>query len=211
MKGFQKQSGRRIALSFQKIFDHDAADLDKDLYGALGLTEDADDGEIKKVYRKLSIKYHPDKNPDAESREKFASVRDAYEILSDPDKKILYDTGGMEAVKKADKGQVERTDDFNSEWKVTLEDLYLGNQKQASVQRRMVCRGCHIKPDAPQCRGCGRCPNEVKVVNVQMGPFVTQQQQEVPSKQKCKQTEATVEMMVEKGMFDGDSLTFPRM
>merc|ERR1712187_939817 len=43
------------------------------------------------------------------------------------------------------------------------------------------------------------------------GPFMTQQQQEVPSKQKCKQTDANVEMTIEKGMFDGDTLTFPRM
>merc|ERR1712048_681036 len=211
MKGYQQRGGGRISLSFNKVFDHDAADLDKDLYGALGLADDADDAEIKKVYRKLSIKYHPDKNPDAESREKFNAIRDAYEILSDPDKKILYDTGGMEAVKKADKGQVERTDDFNSEWDITLDELYMGGQKQGSVQRRMVCRGCHVKPNAPQCKGCGRCPNEVKVVNVQMGPFMTQQQQEVPSKQKCKQVDATIDMTIEKGMHEGDTLTFPRM
>merc|ERR1712151_981886 len=141
----------------------------------------------------------------------FASVRDAYEILSDPDKKILYDTGGMEAVKKADKGQIEKTEDFNAELTITLDELYMGGQKQGSVQRKTVCRGCHVKPNAPQCKGCGRCPNEVKVVNVQMGPFMTQQQQEVPSKQKCKQVDATIDMTIEKGMLDGDTLTFPRM
>merc|ERR1719343_602245 len=73
----------------------------------IGLSDDADEGEIKKVYRKLSVKYHPDKNPDEESRKKFNEVRDAYEILNDPDKKILYDIGGMEAVKKHEKGEVE--------------------------------------------------------------------------------------------------------
>merc|ERR1711988_1098451 len=124
---------------------------DKDLYGALGLPDDADEAQIKKVYRKLSIKYHPDKNPDAESRAKFAEIRDAYEILNDPDKKILYDTGGMEAVKKADKGQVEKTDDFQSSLDISLKELYLGGEKLGQVKRRVVCRGCALKPDAPQC------------------------------------------------------------
>merc|ERR1711924_186753 len=71
-------------------------------------------------YRKLSIKYHPDKNPDEASRAKFAEVRDADEILSDPDKRILFDTGGMEAVKKGEKGDVQKTDDVNSEINVNL-------------------------------------------------------------------------------------------
>ena len=44
-------------------------------------------------------------------RRRFAEVRDAYEILNDPDKKILYDTGGMEAVKKAEKGEIEKGED----------------------------------------------------------------------------------------------------
>merc|ERR1711988_193323 len=99
---------------------------DKDLYGALGLPDDADEAQIKKVYRKLSIKYHPDKNPDAESKAKFAEIRDAYEVLNDPDKKILYDTGGMAAVRKGDKGQIEKTEDHNSDVSVKLDDLYLG-------------------------------------------------------------------------------------
>lgn len=211
MKGYSLTDRQRLTLTFIKIFDHEAADLEKDLYGALGLDSDADDAEIKKVYRKLSIKYHPDKNPDEASRLKFNEVRDAYEILNDPDKKILYDTGGMEAVKKGEKGDVQKTDDVNSELSVNLVDLYSSNSLKASVQRRVVCRGCHLKPNDPKCRSCNRCPNEIKVVNVQMGPFVTQQQQEVPSKQKCKHEDAVLDVHIEKGMRDGESLTFPRM
>jgi DnaJ-class molecular chaperone len=143
---------------------------------------------------------------------KFAEVRDSYEILNDPDKKILYDTGGMEAVKKGEKGEAQKTDDVNSEMAVNLVDLYTGNSDyKATLQRRIVCRGCQKNPSSPKCSGCGRCPNEIKVVNVQMGPFVTQQQQEVPSKQKCKNTDAVLEVNLEKGMRDGESLTFPRM
>lgn len=211
MKGRLRADSQRVTLTFNRIFDHSVQDLDKDLYGALGLPDDADDGAIKQAYRKLSKKYHPDKNPDADSRAKFNDVRDAYEILNDPDKKILYDTGGMEAVQKANTGEIQKTDDFETSFGVTLEELYVANTKHVSINRRVVCRGCRLRPNAPNCRGCGRCPNEVKVVKVQMGPFMTQQQQEVPSKEKCKQEDTQIEVNIEKGMKDGDKVTFPRM
>merc|ERR1712048_415063 len=138
-------------------------------------------------------------------------VRDAYEILNDPDKKILYDTGGMEAVQKSGTGEIQKTDDFVTEFQVTLDELYIGQTKRVNIKRRIVCRGCRLRPNAPQCQGCGKCPNEIKVVKVQMGPFLTQQQQEVPSKEKCKQEGADIEANIERGMSDGDSLNFPRM
>jgi len=212
MKGRRTSDGDRCYATFQRVFDFEAAELEKDLYEVLGLQDDADEGEIKKVYRKLSIKYHPDKNPDAESQRKFAEVRDAYEVLNDPDKKILYDTGGMEAVKSAEKGQVEKGDDVNYKIEANLEDLYNGGITKAPIDRRVVCRGCRVKPDSPKCRGCGRCPNEVKMVHQQVGPgMFIQQQQEVPSKEKCKNEETVIDVQVEKGMRDGESLTFPRM
>ncbi|CAJ1411319.1 unnamed protein product [Effrenium voratum] len=212
LKGFSRRNSReRLTLTFHRIYDHEAVDLDKDLYEVLGIPEDADEATIKKVYRKLSIQYHPDKNPDEASKARFAEVRDAYEILNDPDKKILYDTGGMGAVKDSEKGKIESTGDLNSEIEVGLEDFYLGNQFQAMVKRGIVCRGCRKHPDSPNCKGCGRCKNQIKVVQVQMGPFLTQQQQEVPSKEKCKQVDAPLDVHIEKGMSSGDSLTFPRM
>merc|ERR1712159_676484 len=63
LKGTRKRDGDKITATFQKIFDFEAFLVEKDLYGALGLTEDADDGEIKRQYRKLSKELHPDKNP----------------------------------------------------------------------------------------------------------------------------------------------------
>jgi len=164
------------------------------------------------VYRKLSVKYHPDKNPDEASKRKFSEVRDAYEILNDPDKKILYDTGGMEAVKKHEKGEVEKGDDVEAEHEISLEELYNSGQSGASVQRRIVCRGCRSKPDSPKCAGCTRCPNEVKTVHVQVGPgMFMQQQQEVASKEKCRQDRSLIDVMIEKGMRHGERLTFARM
>mmetsp|Transcript_9340 Transcript_9340/g.29156 ORF Transcript_9340/g.29156 Transcript_9340/m.29156 type:complete len:494 (-) Transcript_9340:157-1638(-) len=212
MKGRRVSDGERCQATFQRIYDFEAAELEKDLYGALGLPDDADEADIKKVYRKLSIKYHPDKNPDEESKRKFAQVRDAYEILNDPDKKILYDTGGMEAVKNHEKGQVQKGDDVSAELEVDLEDLYNSGAQKASLTRRVVCRGCRAKPDSPKCRSCTRCPNEVKQVHVQVGPgMFMQQQQEVPSKEKCKHEETTIDVQIEKGMRNGEKLSFPRM
>eukprot|EP00439_Symbiodinium_sp_Y106_P066529 s994_g10.t2 len=212
LKGNSKRNPReRLTLTFNRIFDHEAVDLDKDLYEVLGLAEDADEASIKKVYRKLSIQYHPDKNPDEASKAKFAEIRDAYEVLNDPDKKILYDTGGMAAVKDSEKGKVETTSDVNSEIEVGLEDLYLGTEFRATVKRGIVCRGCRKNPNSPNCKGCRKCKNQIKVVQVQMGPFLTQQQQEVPSKEKCKDVDAPLDVHIEKGMASGDTVTFPRM
>ncbi|CAK0791482.1 unnamed protein product, partial [Prorocentrum cordatum] len=213
MRGLRKSDQSACSAVFRRVFDHEAAELDKDLYGILGLQDDADEGDIKKVYRKLSIKYHPDKNPDEESKKKFAEVRDAYEILNDPDKKILYDTGGMEAVKKFEKNEVERGDDFGTSVTVRLEDLYSSGVHKASIRRRVVCRGCRTKPDSPKCKGCQRCPNEVRMVNRQVGPgMFMQQQEEVQSKEKCKDRESTpLDVQIEKGMRNGETVKFERM
>jgi len=212
MRGRRTSDGEACSAVFQRVFDHEAAALDKDLYEILGLQDDADEADIKKVYRKLSIKYHPDKNPDEESKRKFAEVRDAYEVLNDPDKKILYDTGGLEAVRKAEKGEIEKGEDARANLAVSLADLYNGGAQKAQIQRRIVCRGCRVKPDSPKCQGCQRCPNEIRNVNRQVGPgMFMQQQEEVQSKEKCKQEHTEIEAQIEKGMREGESLTFPRM
>ncbi|CAE8624296.1 unnamed protein product [Polarella glacialis] len=212
MRGRRVSDGDKCSAVFQKVYDLEAAALDKDIYEVLGLQDDADESEIKKVYRKLSVKYHPDKNPDEASKVKFAEIRDAYEILNDPDKKILYDTGGMEAVKKAEKEEVQKGDDVRMNLAVSLEDLYNSGVHEARIERRIVCRGCRVKPDSPKCQGCNRCPNEVRLVNRQVGPgMFMQQQEEVQSKEKCKVENTLIEVQLEKGMRDGETLTFPRM
>ena len=69
-------------------------------YDVLGVSKDASDQEIKRAYRKLSKKYHPDLNHEPGAEEKFKEVNEAYEILSDPQKKAQYDqfgtTGGQQ-------------------------------------------------------------------------------------------------------------------
>ncbi|MCY6959706.1 molecular chaperone DnaJ [Clostridium brassicae] len=67
----------------------------KDYYKVLGISNGASEDEIKKAYRKLAMKYHPDRNPgDKEAEEKFKDINEAYQVLSDPEKKSQYDRFG---------------------------------------------------------------------------------------------------------------------
>ncbi len=71
----------------------------KDFYDILGVNRDAADDEIKKAYRKLAMKYHPDRNPDSkEAEDKFKEAKEAYEILSDGQKRAAYDQYGHAGV-----------------------------------------------------------------------------------------------------------------
>ena len=68
----------------------------RDYYEVLGVEKNASDAEIKRAYRKLAMKYHPDQNPgDKSAEEKFKEVNEAYEVLSDADKKARYDQYGF--------------------------------------------------------------------------------------------------------------------
>ena len=72
--------------------------MKRDYYELLGLAKGADPSAIKKAYRKLAKKYHPDTNPgDKEAEKKFKEITEAYNILSDPEKKKLYDQFGHAA------------------------------------------------------------------------------------------------------------------
>ena len=65
---------------------------ERDFYKILEIKKNASPADIKKSYRKLSLKYHPDKNPDDETaKSKFQDISSAYEVLSDPDKRRKYD------------------------------------------------------------------------------------------------------------------------
>jgi len=71
----------------------------QDYYEVLGVSRDADDKEIKKAYRKMAMKYHPDRNPnDKTAEDRFKQIQNAYAILSDPQKKAAYDQYGHAGV-----------------------------------------------------------------------------------------------------------------
>lgn len=73
--------------------------MGKDYYKILGINRGATDDEIKKAYRKLALKYHPDKNKSPSAEEMFKNVAEAYEVLSDKKKREIYDQFGEEGLK----------------------------------------------------------------------------------------------------------------
>src|SRR6184192_4406256 len=71
----------------------------RDFYEILGVAKNASDDDIKKAYRKLAMKHHPDRNPDSKgSEDKFKEAKEAYEMLSDPQKREAYDRYGHAGV-----------------------------------------------------------------------------------------------------------------
>ncbi|XP_061589276.1 dnaJ homolog subfamily B member 5 [Cololabis saira] len=71
----------------------------KDFYKVLGVAPESNEDEIKKAYRKMALKFHPDKNSDADAEDKFKEIAEAYEILTDPKKRSIYDQFGEEGLK----------------------------------------------------------------------------------------------------------------
>ena len=70
----------------------------RDFYEVLGLSKTADEKEIKRAYKRLAMKYHPDRNQgDKDSESKFKEIKEAYEVLSDPQKRAAYDQYGHAA------------------------------------------------------------------------------------------------------------------
>lgn len=66
----------------------------KDYYSVLGVTTESNEDEIRRAYHKLALRYHPDKNPEEDAEEKFKEIAEAYDVLTDPQKRNLYDRRG---------------------------------------------------------------------------------------------------------------------
>lgn len=90
--------------------------MEDDYYKILGLNKSSSADEIKKAYRKLALKYHPDRNPDnKEAEERFKKISEAYAVLSDSEKKKQYDTFGSQAFsQKFSQEDIFRNFDFSS-------------------------------------------------------------------------------------------------
>lgn len=84
--------------------------MGKDYYQILGLNQTATDDEIKRAYRRLALKYHPDKNQSADADSRFREIAEAYEVLSDKRKRDIFDRYGEEGLKGGPTGQTDGTD-----------------------------------------------------------------------------------------------------
>ncbi len=97
----------------------------KDYYEILGVPKDATLDQIKKAYRRLALKYHPDKNRgDPEAEKKFKEISEAYEVLSDPEKRAAYDQRGQEGVREMGFEGFRTTDEIFSHFPDIFEGLF---------------------------------------------------------------------------------------
>ncbi|CAG5126154.1 unnamed protein product [Candidula unifasciata] len=100
-----------LAALYCTVILYEVVESAEDYYKVLGVKRKATQKEIKKAFRKLALKYHPDKNKAKDANEKFLKITKAYEILSDPKKRQIYDMYGDEDQKSAPPGSQQG--DFN--------------------------------------------------------------------------------------------------
>jgi len=159
----------------------------RDYYKVLGVPREASTEEIKKAFRKLAFQYHPDRNRDGDAAEKFKEVNEAYEILSDADKRAAYDRfghsgaegifgRGFEGFDFGDYGDIfegffnffsgtgkttrqapRRGNDLRYRISISFEEAALGCEKEIGVTRTEVCATCHGTRSRPGSQP-GRCP-----------------------------------------------------
>ena len=98
--------------------------MELDYYEVLGVSRSAEDDEIKRAYRKLALKYHPDHNPDnAEAEQKFKEAAEAYDVLRDPEKRARYDRFGRAGV-QGGTGGFGSNDDIFAHFSDIFGDLF---------------------------------------------------------------------------------------
>ncbi len=120
-----------------------------DYYETLSVSKTSSGGEIKKAYRKLAMKYHPDRNPDdKEAEEKFKSCTEAYEVLSDSQKKQIYDTYGHDGLKNSGYRGPGNSEDIFSSFGDIFGDLFgFGGGGRAQAQRNGPVAGNDLRYD----------------------------------------------------------------
>ncbi len=126
----------------------------EDYYKILGVDKNSDKREIKRAYRKLALKYHPDKNPSKEAEEKFKNISEAYAVLSDDQKRKMYDTYGHAGIDQQYSSEdifrgVDFGDifggmgfDFND-----IFEQFFGHRYGFGGSRRVIRRGADLRYD----------------------------------------------------------------
>lgn len=203
----------------------------KSYYDILQIAKGSTEDQIKRAYRKLALKYHPDKNQgNEEANKKFAEINNAYEVLSDRDKRNIYDRYGEEGLKQhaaqggggrgggmnmqdifssffgggepEEEDKVVKGDDVIVDLDASLEDLYMGGTLKVWREKNV------LKP-APGKRRCN-CRNEV--YHRQIGPGMFQQMTEQVCEQcpnvKYEREGYFITVDIEKGMQDGQEVSF---
>lgn len=167
----------------------------KDFYDVLGISRNATQDDIKKAFRQLSKKYHPDVNKDPEAEEKFKEINEAYSVLSDPQKKQNYDMFGTSDGPERGFGggfnpfdpfgdffrnntahnerPVERGDDLKITVKVDFNDIYTGCHKKIKLTKKCKCHRCNGSGSesnstsaCPHCGGTGMYRETINRGNV---------------------------------------------
>ncbi|KAL6707804.1 DnaJ-related protein scj1 [Coniothyrium glycines] len=179
----------------------------EDYYKLLGLKKDASERDIKKAYRQLSKKFHPDKNPGDESAsKKFTDVAEAYEALSDKETRKIYDQYGHEGVQqhKQGGGPRQHNDPFdlfsrffggsghfghhggerrgpNMEVRVAipLRDFYNARKTEFTIEKQAICSACEGSgSEDGHVETCDTCGGRgVRIVRQQLAPGLFQQVQ----------------------------------
>ncbi len=125
----------------------------RDYYEILGVSRDADEETIKKAYRSLAMKYHPDRNPgDPQAAEKMKEINEAYAVLSDAHKRRLYDTYGHAGLEGYSEEDIFRGVDFSSLFRefglrdlFSFGDSFFDSFFTGTTSRRRVRRGADLK------------------------------------------------------------------
>ncbi|HET7350030.1 MAG TPA: molecular chaperone DnaJ [Marmoricola sp.] len=170
--------------------------MSQDPYETLGVSRDADADEIKKAYRRLARQLHPDVNPDPATQERFKEVSAAYEILSDPEKRRMYDLGGdpfgrggagqgagfsftdiMDAFFGGQTGaqgrgprpRMRRGQDALVRLEIDLAEAAFGVTRELKVDTAVLCQACNGDGAAPGSRPvtCETCHGRGEVQHVQ--------------------------------------------
>jgi molecular chaperone DnaJ len=151
--------------------------IKRDYYEILGVARACGPDELKRAFRKLAMQYHPDRNPDnPQAAERFKECSEAYEVLSDPDKRRSYDMFGHAGVGQTGQGfegfgfgdifdtffgggfgprgnrRAVRGDDLRYDLTVSFEEAFEGTDKEIDVTRLVTCEMCTGRPSRSSAR-----------------------------------------------------------